>query len=96
MKLSDIGRYWAARELTRIEAMDHRALSIDAPISCTDFTIRVQTPVAAPPTLHAGPSVEPLRQVSSPELLAGGSFCRREDHMIACVNLPKGQSRLTV
>jgi hypothetical protein len=95
MKLSDIGRYWAARELTKIEATEDRALSIDAPISCGDFTIRVQTPVAAPPTLHSGQSVEPLREVNSPELLNGSSFLRRDDHLIACFQLPKGQSRLT-
>jgi hypothetical protein len=94
MKLSDIGRYWAARELTKLEATKDGALSIEAPISCTDFTIRVQTSVAVAPTLHSGPSVEPLREVNSAELLTGGSFWRGDQNMIACFNLPKGQSRL--
>jgi hypothetical protein len=95
MKLSDIGRYWAARESTKIEATDDRVLSIDAPISCADFTIRIRTSVAEPPTLHSGPTVERLREVNAPELLSGSSFWRGKEHVVVCINLPKGKSRLT-
>ena len=43
MKLSAIGRYWAARELTKMSVGENRQLSIDAPLSCPDFTIRLNT-----------------------------------------------------
>ena len=34
MKLSEIARYWAARELTRIERGADRAIALDAPFAC--------------------------------------------------------------
>jgi hypothetical protein len=94
MKLSDIGHYWAARELTKIEARDDGGLSLDAPFACTDFTVRIGKRPTNPPTLHAGESSERLREVDSPTRLVGGTFWRDDEQVIVCFRLPKGPSRL--
>jgi hypothetical protein len=94
MKLSEIGRYWAAREMTTIAPAEARVLSMDAPISCADFTVRVRTEGAGAVALHFADSVAPLRRVSSPDLLTADTFFSGNEHVIACFNLPKGKSRL--
>jgi hypothetical protein len=95
MKLSEIGRYWAARELTKIEATANCALSMDAPIACADFTVRMRLERAGAVMLRSGESAERLREVSSPDLLAGNSFWSGDEHVIVCLNLPRGKSQLT-
>ncbi len=95
MKLSAIGRYWAARELTKISVGENRQLSINAPLSCPDFTIRINGRPSAAPTLHIGRSATPLREIKSPEQLVENSFFSDEQQLIACFALPKGSSRLT-
>ncbi len=95
MKLSAIGRYWAARELTKISVGENRQLSIDAPLSCPDFTIRLKLRPSMAPTLHIGQSATPLREIKSSEQLVENSFFSDEQQLIACFALPKGSSRLT-
>jgi hypothetical protein len=94
MKLSEIGRYWAVRELTKIVSEDNRAFSIDAPLSCANFTVRLRIRPTKPPTLSSGESIEQLREVNSSQLLAGRTFWSDNEHVIACLDLPKGHSRL--
>jgi hypothetical protein len=94
MKLSDIGRYWAAKELTKLSTDTNGQLLIDAPLSCLDFTIRLNRRPATTPTLHAGQSGTQLRKVSSSEQLVENTFWADEEQVIACFALPKGQSRL--
>lgn len=94
MKLSEIGRYWAARELTKLSVEKNLAVSIDAPISCAEFTVRLQTHVARPPTFHVGQTVLQLREVNSPDLLVGSTFWTADEQIVACFDLPKGKSRL--
>jgi len=95
MKLSEIGRYWAARELTKIEPEEHRAVLIDAPISCPDFTVRFPMNCVKPPTLHTGQSVQPLSEVNAIEQLSESTFWTSTEQLIACFDLPKGRSRLS-
>jgi hypothetical protein len=40
MKLSEVARYWAAKELTRIERTEH-GLTLSAPFACPDFTLQM-------------------------------------------------------
>jgi hypothetical protein len=96
MKLSSIGRYWAARELTKISLGENRQLSIDAPLSCPDFTIRLNVRPIAAPTLHTGQSAMRLREVNSSEQLTESTFWSNEQELIACFDLPTGSSRLTL
>jgi hypothetical protein len=94
MKLSDIGRYWAARKLTRLTADGDRILLIDAPIASADFTVRLGPRPAKPPTFFARQQVQRLREVRSPEHLSQNTFWSAEGQFLACFDLPPGRSRL--
>ena len=94
MKLSEIGRYWAARELTRLSAAENGVVSIDAPISCADFTVRIHSRCTKAPSLHAGPTTTSLHQVNSPEQLTANTYWADEGQLVACFDLPQGLSQL--
>jgi hypothetical protein len=96
MKLSEIGRYWAAKELTEINVGQDRSLSINAPIACADFTVRFRAQRGKPPVLHSGQSMQQLKRVSSRELLARSTYWSSDDETITCFDLPQGQSRLAL
>lgn len=94
MKLSEISRYWAARELTAISASDDR-VTFHAPFACPRFTVEVDCPVAGVPAFGLGDGrAAPLREVRGPLSLEAGTWCRTDDGLIACLDLPKGASRL--
>jgi len=87
MKLSEIARYWAARELTGItfDAVA-RTTTFRAPYACAEFTVAVPVATGTP----AG-----LREVRQRLELAPGTWCREKEATLACLSLPKGISRLT-
>jgi hypothetical protein len=93
MKLSEVARYWAAKELTRIEAVG-QALRLQAPFACPRFTLSITPPQKAPPRLLTGQQVTSLREVSGERQLAEGSWCRTDKRLTVCFALPKGASRL--
>ncbi len=45
MKLSEIARYWAAKELTRIDRQE-KTIDFHAPFACPQFTVKCSTPAA--------------------------------------------------
>jgi hypothetical protein len=94
MKLSAIGRYQAAKELTKIDVGENHQLSIDAPLLCPDFTIRLNARPSTVPTLHLGQSAMPLRKVNAPEQISENTFWTAEEQLIACFALQKGNSSL--
>lgn len=99
MKLSEIARYWAAKELTRIERGADGSVLLRAPYACNDFTLRLTTTPgrSAPPAVAApGADAAPLREVSDSARLAPGTFLRAADGtaLTACFALPKGKSAL--
>ena len=51
MKLNEIARYWAAKELTRIER-ETGAIAFRAPFACPDFTVQFGTPIPPNPVLR--------------------------------------------
>jgi hypothetical protein len=79
-----------------LSAEENGAVSIDAPISCADFTVRIEAHRIAAPTLRAGQATTELRQVKVPEQLAAGTFWHDAGagQLIACFDLPKGLSEL--
>lgn len=93
MKLSEVARYWAARQLTRIE-LDGGSVRFKAPFACPEFTVRWETTAQGPVRLRVGPVAEPLREVNSLRALIPGSWCREQQTVTACFALPKGSSQL--
>jgi hypothetical protein len=96
LRLSEIGRYWAAKELTETRAANDRVVSMNAPLSCADFTVRIRMRRGKPPILHFGDTMQQLKEVNSPELLARSTYWSSDDETIACFDLPQGQSRLVL
>lgn len=100
MNLAEIARYWAARELTRIEKNDTKVV-FSAPFSAPLFTIQL-TPLAegVPAVGRAGEEQQRLRRVGRLLDLTSGTYCEgsgtngTERLMTLCFDLPKGTSEL--
>jgi hypothetical protein len=93
MKLSEVSRYWAARELTRIER-DGVNLALKAPYACPDFTLSLGQLQGQAPRLRVGTNETGLRAVPGPLQLETNTWCRHGGELLVCFNLPKGASRL--
>ncbi len=92
MKLSEVARYWAAKELTRIARAANR-ISFRAPFACPGFTVRCSAPPAAQPRVIVGnqppisyPQVQRLLDLKS------GAWHRDGQTLTLCLDLPKGAS----
>ncbi|MCA9247438.1 MAG: hypothetical protein KDA42_09995 [Planctomycetales bacterium] len=93
MKLSEIARYWAAKELTRIERTQNR-IELHAPYACPDFTLRLVTAGNAAPQISRGDSSAPLREVARRFDLQAGAWRREGNDAVICFNLPKGRTQI--
>ncbi|MBL8233175.1 MAG: hypothetical protein JNL98_32045 [Bryobacterales bacterium] len=95
MKLSELARYWAAKELTAMSVEASR-IKFRAPFACPEFTLRIvrRGPANVPPVLHVGNQQVKLSEVAGPLKLKGGTWTRQQQDVIACFDLPKGQSYL--
>lgn len=95
MKLAEIARYWAAKELTAIER-DGNAVRLQAPFACPAFTVRVEgARRASPPIrLEAGNRLQELDEVTDARKLVAGAWCQEANAVLACFDLPKGASRI--
>ena len=95
MKVSEIGRYWAAKELTKIAVTDN-GIECNAPYACPNFTIRISAPVTAAPRLVAGAEKTELREVADRAQLNSGNWCRAGNATLVCFDLPRGTSTLSI
>jgi hypothetical protein len=89
MKLSEVSRYWAAKELTRIERIGNR-IAFQAPFACPAFTVQF----AWPPNVVPRPGANKLTEVSRLLDLKPGTWHRTSRNVTACFDLPKGSSVL--
>lgn len=93
MKLSELARYWAARELTGI-AREDGAVSLQAPFACPDFTLRLDGLPGRPVGLRQAGTFHELREVATSLQLGSGRWCRTGRGVTVCLPLPRGASRL--
>ena len=93
MKLSEVARYWAARELTRIEPHGTR-IAFRAPFACPDFTVRFKVPENGAPEFRAAGNAVALKEVSNPLQLQPGTWSREREAITVCFALPRGESSL--
>jgi len=98
MKLSDISRYWAARELTKIERRGER-LTLSAPYACPGFTIEVPSTENIPSLAVGATGNEvstntPLRESKSLLQLHSGQYYRNAARTTICFDLAKGRNEL--
>jgi hypothetical protein len=94
MKLSEISRYWAAKELTQVQQTGSK-LTLRAPFACPDFTLRFNpSPGRAivPPAVLSPSGPVALEEVSAIGKLRQGTWCQDKQSIIACFNLSKGST----
>lgn len=89
MKLSEISRYWAAKELTKISVQDD-GLKLFAPFAAPDFTLKIDKNPTSKLTVNG----IPLTSVSSIKDLKSGTFYASKSETILCFNLVKGNSHI--
>jgi hypothetical protein len=93
MKVSEIGRYWAAKELTKL-SWNGRTLQLNAPFACPNFTLRIAGESIAKIVHRAGAAAQELRPVSTLASLNSGQAHHTPNSTVACFDLPQGVSEL--
>jgi hypothetical protein len=93
MKLSEVARYWAARELTRVERRPDR-IELSAPFACPAFTIKTAANPEAIPRLATNGTSIPFREVMRPSALESGTWLRSGEDVTLCFDLPRGRSTI--
>jgi hypothetical protein len=93
MKLSEIARYWAAKELTPIE-MEGNVVRLRAPFATSRFTIDVKTRSTHVAHLATAGRPQIVREVRAPLDLAPGTWRRHDGGVTVCFDLPRGESVL--
>ncbi|MEM9586660.1 MAG: hypothetical protein AAGA03_05215 [Planctomycetota bacterium] len=96
MKLSEIARYWCAKELTTVaESAD--GIRFDAPYSAPEFTIERTIVADEVPSqiklVHHG-NATVLRRVDDRAQLMSDTWCCSGETCVVCLDLPKGASML--
>lgn len=98
LKLSEIARYWAARELTAV-SRTASGFEFRAPFATPRFTTRFQARKSAAggaPRLAVDGKSTPLREIANPKKLESGTWIQEGDRISACFDLPRGKSRIEV
>jgi hypothetical protein len=95
MKQCEIARYWAAKELTKIEKQG-RQVTFTAPFATTRFTVRLAGGSQSPPILKLAGKRAELRRVTAPLQLKSGNWHSDGSNITVCFDLPKGKSTLHV
>ena len=95
MKLSEVARYWAARELTRIERLDG-TVTFRAPFAAARFTVSVPARGDAVPRLTVAGRPKPLEPARGPLDLKPGTWARDREGVVVCFDLPKGESQVCI
>ena len=96
MKLSEMARYWAAKELTVLRPMGNRLL-IEAPFACERFTVELATAgAAAEIQLVTSNNRTVLRPVDRLANLDAGTHFREGQKVTLCFELAKGASEISI
>lgn len=95
MKLSEIARYWAARELTQIEKEGNR-LTFHAPFATKRFTVRIPGDAGRLPKLTVNGNHVPLRRAANLLAIESGVWHADSRHVTVCFDLQKGEAILEV
>lgn len=90
MKLSEISRYWAAKELTKINVVDQE-IHLEAPFACEEFTLKVPQQMKRP-TVVQGASKTPLNKINAKLMLKENTWVADDSGTTICINLSKGKS----
>ena len=93
MKLSEIARYWAAKELTALHHQDNQ-IAFYAPFASPYFTIEIKASPAKTLLYTGANGVTSLKRVNTKAQLETNTWVSTKSGAIACIDLPKGDSFL--
>lgn len=95
MKLSEIARYWAAKELTTIEASENKII-LKAPFSSPGFTLKLNYSVLKPGIKIGGEDIKPLIKIRSLNTLKSNTWYSDKAGSVLCFDLEKGITELVL
>jgi hypothetical protein len=93
MKLSEISRYWAAKELTTIIPKKD-GIALKAPFSAPGFTLQLNSRITNPILRIDGKEPIILEKAKSQKAIKSGSWYSDKNSTIFCFDLVKGVSEL--
>jgi hypothetical protein len=93
MKLSEIARYWAAKELTSI-AVTGNKITLTAPFSSPGFTLKVNSILRNPQIKFKGEELKPLVRVKDKKEIKSNTWYSDKSGTVLCFNLEKGAGEL--
>jgi hypothetical protein len=93
MKLSEIARYWAAKELTSIY-INKNKLTLSAPFSTPAFTLKMNSVIKNPGIKTGNEGIKPLVRVKDKKAIESQTWYSDHTGSILCFNLEKGSSEL--
>jgi hypothetical protein len=93
MKLSEIARYWAARELTGLEKIEG-GIRLQAPFAAPDFTLEVAASPVSEVILESDGVSLPLQEVGTEKGITSNTWSQQEGVVRVCFDLAKGRSDL--
>ena len=94
MKVSEIAKYAAAKELT-VATIEGNSIHFDAPIACPEFTIETTRVTNSQPFLKTADWSRQLKRVTERSGLKAWTYSTKNDVTVICFDLPKGDSTLT-
>ena len=92
MKLSEIARYWAAKELTSVSIYKNKII-LKAPFSTAGFTLKLNTSVRNP-RIKSESEEKPLVRIKDNKALKNGTWYSDKTGSVLCFDLEKGISDL--
>ncbi|NND98446.1 MAG: hypothetical protein HKN47_14090 [Pirellulaceae bacterium] len=93
MKLSEIGRYWTAKQLTTIKRQEN-TIELNAPFATSNFTMQTASEHRGTVLLRHRDQTTRLRRVRRTVDLNQNTFAQSDQTMTICLDLPKGDSRV--
>jgi len=95
MKLSEISRYWAAKELTSV-SIEKNKLILKAPYSTPGFTLKINTSIRQPAMKLREGATKPFVKVSNSKNLKSGTWYTDKAGSILCFDLEKGVTEISI
>jgi len=92
MKLSEIARYWAAKEFVSFEEMQH-GIQINAPYGAENFTIKSEIKFRKPALIHNNKTTS-LKETAESDTMGQNTYVTKKGQTLLCFDLPKGKSEL--
>ncbi|MGE5406343.1 MAG: hypothetical protein ACM3NR_01420 [Methanosarcina sp.] len=93
MRMNEIARYWAAKELSTIST-DERKITVKAPFEAMNFTLKTSSPLKNVTLKTQGEEARPLQRMKGQESLKEGSFISDGKSGLICFSLKKGLNEL--